>query len=171
MRSTAPSGSTFRSNEETPPRVPAGPARRPFSSTRVRLAPRPRNERVSEPMPPFCTNAVELAAVTCGEPEATVVVCRALAISVTPRAICSSGDTTSTGAELEYWSWWTRDPVTTISSSGAVASAASTAMALPPAAAANASMTARRTLMFSLVICAPCAGHVNLALLNLRVPG
>ena len=39
-------GKTLKSKDETPPRVPAGPALRPFNRTKVRLAPKPRKDTV-----------------------------------------------------------------------------------------------------------------------------
>ena len=62
----------LKSKAETPPLVPAGPARLPFNSTSVRFAPKPRKDNDSVPTPPFWTKAVEVAAVICGEPEAIV---------------------------------------------------------------------------------------------------
>ena len=56
-------GSTLRSKELTAPRVPAGPARRPFSRTSVRSAPRPRNEIVAAPAPPLVTKFEDIADV------------------------------------------------------------------------------------------------------------
>ncbi|MNR07753.1 hypothetical protein D3C85_1238830 [compost metagenome] len=61
----------MRSKADTPPRVPAGPARRPLSSTRVRLAPSPLREIVEAPGPPSVTKALEMVLFTWGEPAAT----------------------------------------------------------------------------------------------------
>ena len=60
-------GSTLRSAEPTAPRVPAGAIRRPFRSTRVRVAPRPRSERVLAPGPPSVTKPPK-ALLICEEP-------------------------------------------------------------------------------------------------------
>ena len=55
-------GRTLRSKDETPPRVPAGPARRPLSRTSVRFGPRPRRSIVCAPGPPLVTKFAEIAA-------------------------------------------------------------------------------------------------------------
>ena len=55
MRSTMMFGSTFRSVAPTAPREPDGATRRPFISNRVRVAPKPRSERVFTPPPPLTT--------------------------------------------------------------------------------------------------------------------
>lgn len=54
-RSIVDSGIVLRSKAETWPRVPAGPALRPFRRIRVRDAPQPRKDAVSVPLPPAVT--------------------------------------------------------------------------------------------------------------------
>ena len=114
----------FKSNDETEPPIPEGPARRPLSSTSVRLAPRPRREIVDVPRPPFSTNTLVIAEVTCGAPAATVVVCNKEATSLMPRAAAASVRITSIGAALVNVSLRIREPVATISS---IASSSATA--------------------------------------------
>ena len=69
--------------------------------TSVRLAPRPRSEIVSAPTPPFSTNAVDVTAVICDEPAATVVDRRSEAMSLIPSAAASSATMMSIGAADE----------------------------------------------------------------------
>ena len=121
----------FRSNDDTEPLTPDGPARRPLSSTNVRLAPRPRRESVLVPKPPFEGSPVaDMAEVTCGEPMATVVDCSNVARSVMPLAGADSVSTTSIGAALEKVSLRMREPVTMISSTAASADESSASWAI-----------------------------------------
>ena len=79
---------------------------------------------------PPCTNAVDVAAVTCGDPAAIVVVCSISATSPIPLSSAVSVSTTSIGELLENWSRRIRDPVVTISSmTSSSASASSTSWA------------------------------------------
>lgn len=145
-RSIVERGNTLRSKAETSPRTPAGPMRRPFRSTRVRFAPRPRSEMVCAPRPPLCTNANEVAAVTCGEPAATVFVCNSSPTDAMPAMDACSTSMTAIGAELVKTSLRMREPVTTTSSIGRSSSASSscakTCGAIPSALAARATLTA-----------------------------
>src|SRR5438105_3294106 len=104
-------GRTLRSNEDTAPRVPAGPARRLFSRTSVRFAPRPRNEIVEAPGPPSVTKFDEIALVTCAEPEAIGLDCSISAVSNTPRFSATSGSITAIGDGLLKVVRLIRDPV------------------------------------------------------------
>ncbi len=96
-------GSTPRSKDDTAPRVPAGPARRPFSSTSVRLAPMPRSESVLTPTPPWFFHPVneDSTNVCCAEPSAIGERCTSSATSGTPSSWASSVYRTSTGKALE----------------------------------------------------------------------
>lgn len=114
----------FRSNEDTAPCTPDGPARRPFTSNSVRFSPRPRNEMVAVPRPPFTTFTEEMTDVTCGEPAATVVDCSIVATSEMPLTFADSVSTTSIGAALVNVSLRIRDPVMTSSSTWPCSSAA-----------------------------------------------
>src|SRR3546814_13019713 len=118
-------GRTLRSKDDTPPRVPAGPARRPFSRTRVRLAPRPRRSIVCAPGPPLVTKFDEMAAVIWVEPAAIGELCSVEAMSNLPSFAAIAGLMTEIGSGLlNGVTVRMRDPVTTIESSGAGVGAA-----------------------------------------------
>lgn len=118
MLLTIDCGSTLRSNDETPPRVPAGPARRPLSSTSVRLAPRPRRSIVCAPGPPFVTKFDEIAEVIWVEPAATGELCSIEATSDLPSRIEISGSMIEIGSGLlNGVTARMREPVTTTSPS------------------------------------------------------
>jgi hypothetical protein len=110
----ASTGMTLRSNAETPPRTPAGPARRPFKRTRVRFAPRPRSEIVSTPSPPLTTKLLEMVEVICVEPAASGEVCRTWAVLSLPSRFSTLGSMTVSGSALVRSSRRRREPVTTI---------------------------------------------------------
>ncbi len=114
IRLTIDCGRTFRSNEETPPRVPAGPARRPFKRTSVRFAPRPRRLIVCAPGPPSVTKLDEIAEVIWVEPAAIGEDCSISAVSSLPSRFDSSGSISETGSGLVNSGWRIREPVTTI---------------------------------------------------------
>ena len=117
-------GRTFRSKAEMAPRVPAGPARRPLSSTRVRLAPRPRSETVSVPTPPSVTKAEEIAEVIWAEPAAIGEFWSISEVLNRPWARDSSGLITVTGSGLLNSVRRMREPVTMIVSLLSLASGA-----------------------------------------------
>src|SRR3546814_19265899 len=93
-------GRTLRSKDDTPPRVPAGPARRPFSRTRVRLAPRPRRSIVCAPGPPLVTKFDEMAAVIWVEPAAIGEIWSVEARSNLPSFAAIAGQMTDIGSGL-----------------------------------------------------------------------
>src|SRR3546814_6526580 len=97
-------GSTLRSKDDTPPRVPAGPARRPFSRTRVRLAPRPRRSIVCAPGPPLVTKFDEMAAVIWVEPAAIGELWSVEARSNLPSFAAIAGLMTEIGRSEEHTS-------------------------------------------------------------------
>ena len=108
-------GRTLRSNDDTPPRVPAGPARRPLSRTSVRLAPRPRRSMVCAPGPPLVTKLDEIAAVIWVEPAAIGDDCRVSPRLSLPSRWAVVGSIRETGSGLVNSGDRMRVPVTTIS--------------------------------------------------------
>jgi len=121
MRSTTAVGNTFRSAEPTEPRVPEGATRRPLSSTRVRVAPRPRSAIVLAPGPPSVTKPPN-ALLICAPPVVTPVPCRAAVVELKPDIMVSSRVITRTGEVELKVSRWIREPVTVSFSTAAASS-------------------------------------------------
>ena len=149
MRSMAEAGMTFRSTAETPPRTPAGPVRRPLTSTRVRLAPRPRSDTVSEPGPPSVTKALEMAEVICGEPEAMVEVCSRPDADEMPFSLPCSALITWIGSGLLNSLRLMREPVTTRASTSVASDLGCSSVVFSGAAACANAAAGARTLAAS----------------------
>src|SRR5512139_3412882 len=110
-------GNTFRSAVPTAPRVPDGATRRPLMSTKVRPAPRPRNDSVFAPGPPSVTKPPN-ALLICAPPLVTAVPCNASVVVVKPAAVTSSRVIIVTGDTELNASRRSRDPVTVMVSPG-----------------------------------------------------
>ena len=124
-RSIADKGILFRSKADTAPRVPAGPARRPFNRIRVRFAPRPRRPTVSAPVPPSVTKPTVKAAVIWLEPAAAVLVLNNSPSVFRPSCSASSTLIMSIGVSLANSSVRIREPTMEIFSTGSAPSSAS----------------------------------------------
>ena len=82
--------------------------RRPLTSTRLRLVPRPRRFSVAAPLPGLLENEV-VPGITCGS---VLITFSTLTV---PDSENSSSSTTAIGAAVETLRWAMREPVTTIS--------------------------------------------------------
>ena len=114
MRWMMDSGSTLRSAAANWPREPAGDRRRPFSSSSVRLAPRPRSDKVLAPGPFSVTKPVVWSLICC-EPEASVEDCRISAADIRPSSEVCSVVMICTGEAAVNSVRRRREPVTTTS--------------------------------------------------------
>src|SRR6187549_1111062 len=112
-------GSTFKLVEPTAPRVPEGATRRPLISTNVRPAPRPRSDSVFAPGPPSVTK-LPYALLICAPPCVTAVPCSTSVAEVKPAATTSSRVISWTGETELKASRRRREPVTVMTSSGAL---------------------------------------------------
>ena len=133
-----------------------GPRRKPLTSTRVRLAFKPRRLTVAVPVDPFDT-MLPWSANTCGSWFSTS------STRVTPVAWMSAAVTKVTGA-IEVWLGTAmRDPVTTTSASGfsapltAVEAGASCACTAPNEAASVPPVSAARMAMRSALFPSMCS--------------
>src|SRR6185503_1584199 len=111
MWSMIASGKTFKSAEPTAPRVPDGATRRPLISTKVRPAPRPRNDNVLAPGPPSVTKPPNELLI-CAPPVVTPVPCNASVAELKPAAVTCSRVMSWTGDTELNASRRKREPVT-----------------------------------------------------------